>query len=137
MANRIAEAIRRMKKLNLHENVIRDFEKDGTLNCSEEGMGILFWLYDEKKQAIKDIEDRYDILVYHCTLDYLEFGRCLTCLYVSSQEDEWAYDDQDLILDDENTCYPIAYVANLDDDTCSEFGSVGIRPMNGGVVRVA
>ena len=135
--DRKSEAIKRMKALNLYPNIINEFEKDGTLNCSENRVGALYWLDDEMKDAVSQIESRYDLLVYHCTLDYTEFGRLLTCLYVSSTPDEWGMDNEDLILDEDNTCYPLAYVINLDDDTCSEFGSVGIRLMNGGVVRVA
>jgi hypothetical protein len=33
--------------------------------------------------------------------------------------------------------YACAYVMNLDDEWCSEFGSIGIKPQFGGVVRTA
>ena len=37
------EAIARMKLLKLHGNVIREFEKEGIVNLSENG-GFLYWL---------------------------------------------------------------------------------------------
>lgn len=59
-------------------------------------------------------------------------GRMHSYLYVSSNEEEWEQDRQDL----KDGC-PIVYVENVDDELLSEFGSIGIEPRNGGVVRTA
>ena len=53
-------------------------------------------------------------------------------LYVSKNEDEWEYDKDDL-----KAGYPLAYVKNVSDDFCSEFGSIGVRQQFGGLVRTA
>lgn len=53
-----AEAIARMKMLNIYGNAIRDFrKKDRVLNKSE-GYGALYWLNDEEKEAVKPLKKR-------------------------------------------------------------------------------
>lgn len=125
------EAIKRMKLLKLHENPIREFEEEGRLNLSENG-GILYWLDEKQQECVKEFETKYNALVYHVIHDLTEFGELLSFLYVSDSEDEWEYD-----LDDLKQGYPFVYVKNLDDDMCSEFGSIGIKPQCGGIVRTA
>lgn len=140
-----AEAIRRLKLLGLHENVEKEFEKDGTVYYSDLAViggteiGTLFWLTNniEWEMLKREIEERYDILIYHATHEYLSFGECLTFLYVSSEEEEWAFDREDLKRDEAGISYPVAYVCNLDAPEFSSFGSVGIKEALGGLVRTA
>lgn len=126
----INEAIERMKTLRLHKNVINEF-KEGTLNMSENG-GFLYWIEGEMLTKIRDVEERYNIVVYHAIHDYTDFGEILTLMYVSDDEEEWEMDRDDL-----TNGYPCAYVINLDDDYCSEFGSVQVVPQIGGLKRIA
>lgn len=42
----VTEALLRMKKLKLHENVIKDFLENGKLNQSEV-CGLLYWLNED------------------------------------------------------------------------------------------
>ena len=44
------EALKRMKKLELHYNAIRDFKKKDSVINKSETMGSLFWLTDEEKK---------------------------------------------------------------------------------------
>lgn len=125
----INEAIERMKTLKLHKNVINEF-KQGTLNMSENG-GLLYWLEDEMLTKIREVEVKYNIVVYHAIHDYTYFGEILTLMYVSDDEEEWKMDREDLA-----NGYPCAYVINLDDDYCSEFGSVEVVPQIGGLKRI-
>lgn len=125
------EALERMKLLSLYPNIIREFEKDGIVNMSENG-GYLYWLDDEQREYVSDFEEEYNALVYHVIHNYTEVGEMLTFLYVSDDEDEWGYDRDDL-----KAGYACAYVKNLDEDAFSEFGSVGIKPEFGGLVRTA
>lgn len=127
----IQEAIKRMKLLKLHENPIKDFEKDGTINKSEHG-GILYWLDDKENELVKAFEEKHNSVVYHVIHTYTDLGEMLALLYVSDSEEEWEYD-----IDDLKAGYPFAYVMNLDDDDCSEFGSIGVKPQFGGLVRTA
>ena len=125
------EALERMKMLSLYPNIIREFEKDGIVNMSENG-GFLYWLDDEQKEFVSDFEEENNALVYHVIHNYTEAGEMLTFLYVSDYEEEWEADRDDL-----KEGYTCAYVKNLDADWCSEFGSIGIKPQFGGLVRTA
>lgn len=125
------EALKRMELLKLHENVIDDFKEISLLNQSEHG-GILYWVEGEMERKIREWEEKTGNLVYHVIHDYTEFGELLSLLYVSQYEDEWETDREDI-----QDGYALAYVMNLTDDWCSEYGSIGIRPQWGGVVRTA
>lgn len=125
------EAIERMKLLGLHKNVIREFEKENILNLSEHG-GMLYWLTTAQQIQVEEFEEEHNAVVYHIIHDYTEFGELLTLLYVSDYEEEWEYDRDDL-----HEGYPLAYVVNLDDNSLSEFGSVGVIEQFGGLVRTA
>lgn len=125
------EALERMKMLMLSPNIIKEFAKDGIVNMSET-RGFLYWLDDEQKEYVSDFEEEHNALVYHVIHNYTEVGEMLTFLYVSDYVEEWGYDRDDL-----KSGYACAYVKNLDEDAFSEFGSVGIKPEFGGLVRTA
>lgn len=125
------EAIERMKMLKLHGNVIREFDKEGIVNLSENG-GFLFWLDSDQQAIVDDFEKEHNALVYHVIRSFTEFGELYALLYVSKDEDEWEYDREDI-----QHGIALAYVKNIDDDFCSEFGSIGIKPQFGGLVRTA
>ena len=127
----VVEALLRMKNLKLHENVINEFKETGKINLSENG-GILYWLNDEENNMVRQWEKETGNLVYHVIKNNMEFGLCYSFLYVSPYTDEWLNDDEDL-----KEGYPIVYVKNVTDNTCSEYGSIGIRSNIGGLVRVA
>ena len=130
-AKQRTEALKRMELLKLHENVIDDFKEIALLNQSELG-GILYWVEGEMEKKIHEWEEKTGNLVYHVIHDYTEFGELLSLLYVSQYEEEWETDREDI-----QDGYALAYVMNLTDDWCSEYGSIGIRPQWGGVVRTA
>lgn len=125
------EAIERMKLLKLHPNAIHEFLNEGKLNKSE-GMGILFWLEDDELEFVKEFEEEHNALVYHLIKSHTTIGTMLTVFYVSEHMDEWEPDRADM-EDDTQLCY----VKNWDDDWCSEFGYIGFRRINGGLMRTA
>lgn len=124
------EAIRCMKILQLHENVINEFEKDGQLNVSEH-YGALFWLSDKEKKIVEKVESRYNVLVYHLIKNFTTIGELFTCLCVSDDMTEWEEDRKYL-----KAGYAYAYIENITDPSLSEFGSVAIVPRYGGVVQI-
>lgn len=127
------EALFRMKLLNLHPNAVNEFQNEGKLNYSEGTLGILYWATDEMKEIVEDFEKRTGYTVYHLIdNNNEEIGHMLTLLYISTDMEEWSYDRRDI----HEGC-PLAYVENMTYPDCSEFGSVGVRPTNGGVVRTA
>lgn len=126
------EAIKRMKKLNFIENAINDFER-GVLNKSERVVfpGILYWLNDEEKEFIKRWQKETGNLAYHVIKDNTEMGTMYSILYVSKYEEEWNQDIEDL----ENEL-AIAYCGIGLDEMYFEYGSIGVRPANGGLQRI-
>lgn len=133
-----AEALERMKSLKLAKNVIKSFKDEGVIYYSENQggpfQGILYWLSNEPDyvKLVDEFEKKYNSTVYHAELSHLVFGDCLSLFYVSDTEEEWEMDREDL-----QDGYAFVYVVNLDDPDCSEFGTIGVRPINGGVVRTA
>ena len=123
------EAIERMKMLDIYAQAIKEFEKEDVINVSEHG-GILFWLDDEQQEMVKQFEEKYNAVVYHVIHNYTEFGELYSLLYVSQHENEWDYDKDDIKHN-----IALCYVVNKDEENFSEFGSIGIKPQYGGVIR--
>lgn len=125
------EALERMKMLQLHKNAINEFRIQGVVNLSER-FGVLYWLNEQQQQIVKDFEIRHHAVVYHAIHNFTEFGEMLALLFVSSYQEEWEEEQEEL-----QRGMAIAYVKNLDDENCSEFGSIGIQPSFGGLRRTA
>lgn len=129
---KLKEALKRMKQLNLHPNVLNELEKENKLNYSDR-FGALYWIEDDVLlEKIKWFEDKYNTLVYHVIKTYTNIGTLYSFLYVSDNEDEWEMDKADLSLNS-----PYAYVFNYKDSFCSEIGSIEIRKIFGGLERVS
>ena len=133
-ARKKEEAISRMKKWDLYEPIIREFEQYGKLEYSENTRlgGILYWVDNEPEWAerIARFEKEHNALVYHAMHYYLASGfEILALLYVSDQEDTWEYDNLDL-----EEGFQFVYTVNLTDDKYSEFGTIPIRQVAGGLV---
>lgn len=132
------EALKRMKMLSLMSNVIKDFEKNGKVYYSERQNAmfnaILYWVDNEPKFAkiIQEKEKKNNILVYHCQLTHTQFGDLLSLLFVSDDEDNWEDERQEL-----RNGIAYCYVANLDCEYDSDWGTIGIKPSMGGVLRTA
>ncbi len=123
------EAIKRMKALDVLEQPIKEFREEDKLNLSE-GPGLLYWLNEEEQEMVKKFEEQNDAVVYHVIKSKSSIGLMYSLLYVSQHLEEWEMDSNDL---GDNTA--LAYVVNMNMPDCSEFGTIGIKPMNGGVVR--
>ena len=136
MSNRMAqmeEAVKRLKALNVHPNVIKEFSRndfsDPLLNYSDGG--ILFWIEDNKwKERISNFEKKYNAVVYHAIFTRTTMGDMLSLLYVCDEEEEWEMDWSDLACG-----HAVAYVINLADEFCSEIGGIGIERRFGGLIR--
>lgn len=130
------EALLRMKKLDLHENAINEFKNEGKLNRSEPALsnriGVLYWLTEEEAKMVRDWEKETGHLVYHVIKNNLiDIGFCYSFLYVDKDPDVWVRDNEDM-----EDGIQFAYV-KTPDDYSSEYGTIGIRPAFGGVVRTA
>lgn len=123
------EALERMTMLHLSRQCINAF-KSGKV-WESEGYGALYEVDDEEQQIINEFEAKHNAVVYHMIHNKFEFGECYTILYVSDEKSEWQSDRYDI-----EDGYAMAYVKNIDDPFCSEFGTVAIRSSFGGLVRV-
>ena len=127
---RFDEAIERMKLLKLDTPCIKAFKKAKV--WESEGFGALYEVNDEEQMIIDKFEAHHkDRLVYHMIHNVYEFGECYSILYVSSDKEEWESDKEDI-----KEGYIMAYVENIDDPWCSEFGSIAIKPSFGGLMRL-
>ena len=125
----VDEAVKRMKMLHIMDRPIKEFENEGVLNLSE-GIGLLYWLDDEEKKMVADFEEEYSCVVYHVIKTFSTLGLMYSLLYVSKHMDELEMDRADI---QEGRAF--VYVVNKDMPDCSEFGTIGIRPSFGGVIR--
>lgn len=133
------EATQRLQLLEklykMHQNVLKEFTSDETIYYSEKinksFCGILYWLNNKQEyvDAVKEIEQKYNIYVYHCILSHTEFGDLLDMLFVSSAQEEWEQEIEDL-----KSGYVESYCYVFDGDT-SEFGTIKIKNTNGGLAR--
>ena len=136
------EAINRLRllqmKYGLLETVVNEFEKEDVLYYSEyvnkQCPAILYWVSNKEEytQAIRKFEEKHNALVYHAILTRTVFETLLTLLYVAEEKEVWKEDREEL-----QEGLPLAYVINLDDDNCSEFGGIQITGAMGGIVRTA
>ena len=125
------EAIERLKTLKVMPSVIRDF-KAGRLMVSEPPLGGLYWLDDDEKKMVEKVEKEFGGLVYHVVRAFTEFGKLDALLWVSQYDEEWEYEREDIA-----DGIVFSYVVNHDTDWCSEFGSIQVVPLNGGLLRTA
>ena len=74
--NKKQKAIELMNKLDIYKPYIKGF-KDKNSVCFYENFGG-FWAYQEAElmAKIKEFEEKYNVLVYAVTHEYLEFGEC-------------------------------------------------------------
>lgn len=133
MENKKAEAIKRMKMLDLYTPYIKAFEKKDEIFLSEMTGGVYEITSEiELKEKIKEFELEHNALVYHVIHTMTAFGELYSFLYVSDYEEEWEMDNDDIA-----DGYAMSYVWNKTDEWCSEFGSIGVQGKFGGIVRVA
>lgn len=114
------EAVKRMEKLGLNKKIIDEFIKHGRPTCSNMGGAGCRYLADDEEKFI--IDDLNSLCVYHLVESNTRFGKHIAFLYVSSDMDEWEYDEDNL---ENGMC--MAYVYNCDAPDLSEYGSIGIQ----------
>lgn len=128
-----AEAINRMKALDLYNPYIKAFKDKDEIFMSEMTGGVYEFSENTGLQTkVKEFEAEYNALVYHVIHTFTQFGELYNFLYVSDHQEEWKMDNADIA-----DGYALAYVWNKTDDWCSEFGSIGVRGKFGGIVRTA
>ena len=131
--NKKAEAINRMRVLDLYNPYIKAFKDKDEIFMSEMTGGVYEFSSNSKLcDKVREFEAEHNALVYHVIRTVTEFGELYSFLFVSDYEEEWEMDNADIAEG-----YALAYVWNATDEWCSEFGSIGVRGKFGGIVRVA
>ena len=130
-----AKCVELMEKLSIYKPYITGFQKSGKVCFFERFAG--FWVYQEPEieTKMKEIEKKYNCMVYAITHELTEFGELYSFLILTDHKSEW----KNIVerTDKDNEFYAFAYVWNKDDDFSSEFGTVIIRSFGGGLMRCA
>lgn len=122
------EAVRRMKALKIHKNVINDLKNKGVLNRSEGKSGILYWLNKEEEILVKNFETKYNVFVYHVIKTYTANMGCIyDLLYITEEKNIW---------EEEMERLKYGYVLSYTISQFSESGDILIKSRNGGLVRI-
>lgn len=116
------EAIKRMKKIGIFDQTIKQFEKEDLVSISEPPVGAFFWVEGEELEEMKQFEKKHNALVYCIIRSYTQFGIMDAYLYVSDYKEEWEQDNE--MLEEKQA---LSYVINRTMPDCSEFGSIGFR----------
>ena len=127
------QAEKYLNQLDIYKPYIKGFMENDHV-CFYENFGG-FWAYQEKEldEKIKEIENKYNCTVYAVTHEFTQFGECYSLMIVTDYPEEW----ERSLARDKTTFYAFAYVWNKDDDWCSEFGTIGVKSLGGGIRRVA
>lgn len=125
------EAIKRMKALGIIDDAIKQFKNDDVVMVTEPPLGGLYWCSDEEKEMVRKFEEEHNALVYMVVRAFTQFGKMDSLLYVSDWQEEWEYENEDL-----RDGYAMSYTINHDMPDCSEFGSIAVKPMFGGLIRI-
>ena len=125
------EAIKRMKILRLHQNVLEDFINENKLNKSDGPLGSLYWLDEEEQKMVKKFEQEHNVIVYHIIHTFSNLGETYELLFVTTEKEEWEDEKRDL-----KNGFILAQVEVLDYTPNSEAGYIGVKYKNGGLIRV-
>lgn len=83
------KAIQLLKEMDIYKPYIKGFEEKGTV-CFFENYGG-FWIDQEPElyAKMKEIEKKYNCLVYAVTHEFTPFGECYSFLIVTDYRSEW------------------------------------------------
>ena len=126
-------AIEIMKKMDIYKPYIKAFEENDNVCFFERYAGFYAYQEPEVQKKIEEIEAEFECVVYAITHEFTEFGECYSFLIVTDYKSEW----KTLVESEGNMHYAFSYVWNRDCEYCSEFGTIGVRNMFGGITRIA
>lgn len=130
------EAINRMKELRLFAPCIKAFKNRDEVQLSELTGGLYEFSSNKELTAkVHEFERKNNALVYHVIHTPMrldgEVMDMYNFLYVSDYQEEWEVDNADI-----KEGHVFAYVWNKTIDYFSEFGSIAVKGMFGGLVRI-
>lgn len=124
-------AIQYLKDLGIYQPYIDEFTQKGEVTMFENFAG--FWVrqYSTLSAKIQEFEKENEVIVYAVTHEYTELGEMYDFLYVSKYAEDEEYNFEPY----EKSTIVNAYVWNVTDPDCSEFGSIGVSACAGGIAR--
>lgn len=131
-------ALELMQKMDIYNPYIKAFENDETITTFEGYGG--FWTTEENGAEkdllikIKEIENKYNCIVYAITHEIVEFGELYDLLIVQKEKNEWEYSFYD---NGDKKFTVFAYVYNKSMPEFSEFGDIMVHSFGGGIRRIA
>jgi hypothetical protein len=124
------KAVDCLKELDIFKPYIKAFVKDDEVTMFEHYGGYYISQYPELYNQIKELEQKYDILVYAVTHEFTDFGECYSFLYVPKDKDDLEYT---IAKYNSDSHYAMAYVYNKSEPMFSEFGSIVVKSGFGGI----
>lgn len=133
MKTKKEKALELLKEMDIYTPYVKGFEEKDQVCFFERFSG--YWVYQEPEieAKMKELEKQYKCVVYAITHEYTDFGELYTFLLVTNYPEEWSR----LMISEGNKHTAFAYVWNKTDDWCSEFGSVTVVSLGGGITRIA
>lgn len=114
------------RTLHISKRVLKGFEEDKIYYSYVPFVGNAKIAVLNKKylEIIDNFQKKYNCLVYHAIVTY----GMIALLFVGDDKENWEYERL------END-YIFAYVYNMDNPDCSEFGDIFLTSDNGALVR--
>ena len=126
------KAVELLKKLDIYRPYIKGLQKEDNVCYFENYGGYWAWQEPDLMKKVIELEEEHNCLVYAITHEYTAIGEMYSFLIVTDYEEEW-----DTLLEKYgNQYYGFAYVWNVDDDMCSEFGTIALSSFGGGIRRI-
>ena len=128
------KAIELLKTLDIYKPYIQGFEQNDKV-CFFEMYGG-FWIYQEPEieAKMREIEKKYNCVVYAVTHEITSIGELWDFLIVTKYPEEW---DTLVYNAGYNKYYAFAYVWNKTDEDCSELGTIVVQSFGGGIRRIS
>ena len=126
------QAVKYLKQLDIYKPYIDGFDRFDKVCVFERYAGFWVYQYPDIQAKIKTIESEHKCTVYAITHEFTQFGECYSFLIVTNYKHEW----KTLVHSNKNQHSAFAYVWNKTDDWCSEFGTVAVKSLGGGITRI-
>ena len=123
------EAIKRMKILQLKDEIIKEFKDTDTLYISNLG-GTLEIADDEQMKFVKEIEQTKNMLVYHLIHIITRYQDITYYLFVDNNKKEWIAEKKD--LERTYTSYTLALCYTK----VKSFNEIGFWHSNGRITHI-
>lgn len=124
-----AEAVLRMKRMGIREDVVREFETSGTVMLCCDGQ---YHPTDaELSEEIRRFEREHNATVFLAVRMFHVLGTLDAMLFVGRYAEEWEMERANI-----KDGYAMSYCVNHDYPDCSEMGSIVFRvTKDGAIVR--